>query len=482
MPAAIGLGVAAATLLAFWPMLGHGFLELDDPAHILANPWVRSGLTWRGLRWALTAADSDLWQPLTWLSNMADCQLYGVEPWGHHLTSLLLHGASAALLFAFLYLATGAAWKAALASCLFALHPMRVESVAWAAERKDVLSVFFWLLTCLAYWRYVQRPSRRSYGAALLYYALALMSKPMVVTLPLVLLLLDYWPLGRLSRSTAGARALEKLPFACLAAAVSLLTLRVMSVQMASSAQYPWPLRFASAPTFYLDYLANTFWPRLLSLYYYHPGAALSPWKAAASVVALAAATLLAWRGRRAHPYALTGWLWFLVALVPVIGLVQMSQRAIANRFSYIPHVGLAVALVWGADALLRGWRTPPKALLGALAVLGLAGLTRRELGYWKDPRALYERTLAVAPANELVRNILAVHLTRRGLRDEAARQFEETLRVAPWYADAHNNFGLFLAQEGQRARAESHFREALRLNPRHAQAGAHLAALLKLP
>ncbi len=469
----IGLGVAFVTAAVFRPALRLGFLGIDDPQMVFANPHIRGGLTAQSVRWAFTTTYSSLWHPLTWLSYMADVRLFGPEPFGFHLTDVLLHAASAGVLFVFLDETTDRPWESAFAALLFSLHPLRVESVAWAAERKDALSVFFFLATLLAYARYARRPSAWRYAAPLGLYVLALLSKPMVVTLPVMLLIVDFWPLERLARESLARLLIEKLPFAALAAGVCLATLRAQAPFIAAG--LPLSQRLLGLPAFYAEYLGKIFWPSDLSLYYRRP-VPLPVGPALAAAVGLAAATVLFASLRKPSPYLLAGWLWFLSALLPVVGLVQITGRSIANRFTYLPQIGLCFAAAWAVRELLP--RRRPAALAGAAVLLACAAATRAELSAWQDPRVLYERTLREDPRNELFCNILGVDLAKRGDFAGAEGAFKRAIALAPSYADARNNLGLLYAMEGRRADARRELARALRLSPGNAQAAANLARL----
>ncbi len=469
------LGLSAAA--AFSPVLGGGFV-FDDARYILANRHVRNGLSPDGLHWALTSLELANWHPLTWLSHMLDAGIYGLRPSGHHLTSLLLHLANASLVFLFLAGATGARGRSAAAAALWSLHPLRVESVAWVAERKDVLSAFLGLLSLLGYVAWTRRPSPGKYLLALATFALGLMAKSMLVSLPFVLLLLDFWPLGRMGTGTVPPRStepvprllLEKLPFFLLAAASSAVTLVAQAgggaVRPLES--YPAAVRLGNAVTAWAGYLKATFWPSGLAAFYPHPGRGLS-WPAAALSAAtlILVSVLLARRARR-EPYLAGGWFVWLVTLIPVIGLVQVGDQAMADRYTYIPSIGLAVAAVWGVDSLQRRRPAAARGLVLLFPVLAavLGALTFRQAGFWKSDETLAARALAVTDGNYLAANAMGAVLLGRGEARAAAEHFEAALRLRPAYAEARVNLALALSRLGNPALAEEQFRQALLAGP----------------
>ena len=413
-PLVLGGVLALLTVLTFLPSLGNDYVLLDDPLYVTGNPEVRQGITREGLAWALTANVANNWHPLTVLSHMLDVEVFGLAPAGHHLTSLLLHLANVLLLFAALHRMTAAAFRSALVAALFAVHPTRVESVAWIAERKDVLSGLFWMLALLAYVHYARRPSLGRYLLVALAMALGLAAKPMLVTLPCVLLLLDLWPLGR-----RGLRRLilEKIPLFALSAASCAATLSYQETSLAPLEALPWDLRFSNAVVSYATYLGKAFLPRDLAVFYPFP-AEIPVWKAAGAAALLLLLTGLAlWRARRS-PWLLVGWLWFLGTLVPVIGLVQVGRQAMADRYTYLPFIGLFLAMVWGAAELVerRDVFRPVLGALSVLAILGLAGMTRAQVRHWQDSVALFRHALAATGDN---------HLARRGLAKALAAQKE---------------------------------------------------------
>ena len=474
--ALLSVALAAATVAAYAGVWNHGFLSYDDELYVAGNSALGAGLSGEGLRWALTTGLGANWFPLTWLSLLLDYELFGPEPAGYHATNLALHTASTVLLFLVLAGMTRAAGPSAFVAGVFALHPLHVESVAWVSERKDVLSGLFWILTLAAHARYAARPSLGRYAPVFGCLALGLMAKPMLVTLPFVLLLLDDWPLGRLrdasgrvDRARLRSLVVEKLPLFALVAASSVVTVIVQRAGGAVQAldRLPFDQRLANAPVAYLRYLGKSFLPTDLAVIYPHPGASLPLWQplaAAAALLGISAAALLAWRRR---PYLAVGWLWFLGTLVPVIGLVQVGNQALADRYTYLPLVGLSIAVAWGArDLLGRALPRTATALGGAatLAVLGL--LTSIQVGHWRDTETLFTHAIAVTEDNHLAHTILANELIEQGRVREAVPHLSEAIRIAPDHAPAHVLLGEARLAEGRPAAAEESYRRALELHP----------------
>jgi tetratricopeptide (TPR) repeat protein len=391
---------------------------------------------------------------------------------------VLLHAANTLLLFALLDRTTGAPWRSALVAALFAVHPLRVESVAWVSERKDVLSAFFWFLTLLAYVRYVRAPSAGRYAVVALGLVLGLAAKPMVVTLPFTLLLLDYWPLARLATASAGRLVREKLPLLVLVTATSALTIVAQrrGGAMGPLSEHPLGARIGNAVVSYVSYLGKTLWPRHLSLLYPHPGASLPGWRIAASAAVLLVVTAVALRERHRRPYLCVGWLWYLVTLAPVIGLIQAGEQGMADRFTYVPLVGIFVAAVW----LLPSARLAPALAIAAL--LALAVRTSRQLPTWRDSIALYTHALAVNEANPTAHANLGAELVRLGRSDEARGHFERCIDLSALCATGRDNLGALLLDEGRVDEAIARFQESLRINPESAEAHEGLGqALVKL-
>jgi tetratricopeptide (TPR) repeat protein len=426
---------------------------------------------------------------------MAVYQVCGLKPWGHHLANVLLHALNAALIFVLLRQMTGTTWRSLFVAVLFAVHPLRVESVAWVSERKDVLSAFFGLLTLIFYARYAKPKigNRKSeignYLLALFFFALGLMSKPMLVTWPCVMLLLDYWPLNRIRNSEFGIRKfrgllIEKIPFAVLAVASSVVTFMVQKNEggLAVNEDMPLDARAGNALISYCRYLEKMFWPTDLAVFYPHPGY----WPLAKVLLAgvfLCGISAFLFVKRRRHPYLLVGWLWYVGTLVPVIGLVQAGEQAMADRYTYVPSLGVLVLIIWGACELTGRWRHQKIALSvsGSAAIILCLALTRHQLGYWKDSESLFRHTLEVTENNYMAHNNLGDALFYKGQTIEAMNQFKESIRLKPGFAKAHYNLGDALFDEGQTTEAMSQFQEAIRLKPDFAEARYNLGdALLR--
>ncbi|HEV8112844.1 MAG TPA: tetratricopeptide repeat protein [Planctomycetota bacterium] len=455
--------LALATAGAYAGILHAGFVNLDDPVYVVQNEHVRAGLTLDGLRWAFGTTDGANWHPLTWISHMLDVQLFGVEPAGHHATSVVLHVASALVLLLALDRLTRAFWPSALVAALFALHPLHVESVAWIAERKDVLSTFFWMLVLLAYARHVEAPSRVRLAVVVVVFALGLMSKPMLVTLPCVLLLLDHWPLARTARTSPARLVREKIPLFALSAAASLAAYLAQRTTGAVAPRDVLSLtvRASNALVSYLRYLGRTFWPVDLAAYYPHLKVVeVGPLLAA--IVVLGAITWFALRERRRRPYLLVGWLWYLGTLVPVIGIVQVGAQAMADRYTYVPLVGVFVMLAWSIPRI-AAWSAVP-----ALAALAL--VTRHQVAYWKDTRTLFAHTLAVTVDNAIAEKCYGDALMAESDLDGAIAHLSEAVRLAPALVDAHNNLGAALGAKGRFEEALVQYRAELAARPRAAE------------
>jgi Flp pilus assembly protein TadD len=487
----VGLFLVVTTLAAYWPLTRCGFVSLDDDVYVTANPHVRAGLTMDGIRWAFTTTHGSLWHPLTWLSHMLDVQLYGMNPVGHHLTNLYLHIANSILVFLILRRLSGAFWRSVAVGVLFALHPLRVESVAWVAERKDVLSMFFALLTIRAYVGYARHPSLTRYGLVVLWCALGLLSKPMLVTLPFVLLLLDYWPLGRLvddpgadaGRRESLARLVgEKVPLFVMAGGTSVVAFLVAARTGAVGRLDNLPLvaRIANALVAYAKYITMTLWPRSLAVFY--PLAhAWSVWELGGAALVLVGGCAAAIALRRRAPYAIVGWLWFVGALVPVIGLVQAGSQAMADRFSYFPLIGLFVVAAWTGHDVLRRWPLPrPVLVAGAAILVGALGCsTFNQVTYWQSSTELFDHALAVTQGNWLAHNNLGDVLLRKGNIEEATAHFRESLRIEPDDARARFNLGVALGVQHQTEAAIEQYEEAARLDPSDARTHNNLGLAL---
>ena len=510
----LALLLVLVTVVLYWPPTGCDFVNFDDPVYVTSNVRVQNGLTLENLKWAFFKPDAKFgyWHPLTLLSHMLDCQLFGLKPWGHHLTSVLLHTLNTVLVFQLLRGLTGALWRSLLVAALFSVHPLHVESVAWVAERKDVLSTCFGLLSLICYSRYAQgrsrvesressardsgltldpRPLTPDYGLALFFFALGLMSKPMLVTWPLVMLLLDYWPLQRFGaaprRPTLDLRlgwclVREKIPFFVLALAVSAVTLELSKRggAMAAVEALPFSARGVNALVSYCRYLGKLFWPVDLAVFYPHPGHWSSGQVMPAGGLLLGITAFLFVQHRR-YPYLLIGWLWFLGTLVPAIGLVRVGDFAMADRFTYIPSLGLFISALWGAYELTRNWLHQRMALrvVGCVAIILCLALTRQQLGYWQNSEVLFRHALAVTENNHIAYANLGDALFKQGQTDKAISQYQEAIRLMPDYVQARNNLGNALLKKGQIDQAIRQYQETIRLSPDHGEARYNLGVAL---
>ncbi|HWP66485.1 MAG TPA: tetratricopeptide repeat protein [Candidatus Limnocylindria bacterium] len=476
----LAAALVAGVVAAYAPAARFEFINFDDPQYVTANPVVRDGLTWRGLGWALTQPHARLWHPLTTLSHMLDVTLFGVRPGPAHVVNVALHAAGTLACFGALAALTGRTLPSAAVAMLVAWHPARVESVAWIAERKDVLSMLFFWATIGAWTAWVRRPSRARFAAAFACFTAAVCSKSMMVTLPGVLLLLDLWPLGRL-RLGWRRLVLEKVPFAVLAAVVAAITYHVQASggAVAGGDLVAPSQRLANATVAAVRYLGLIAWPSELAIFYPYRVWPASIVAAAALVVAALTAGALA-LGRRA-PWVTVGWLWYLLTLLPVSGIVQAGSQSMADRFAYLPSVGLAIALVWTLDAVVprrRAWATALAVAAAASGVLLLVR-SRQQVMTWRDSESVFRHALAVAGDNYLAHNQLGEALAAQGRFDEAVAHYEAAARLNPTYAEAQNNLGNARLRSGRLEDAEAYFRRALRLDPGLAEAHNGLGTVL---
>ncbi len=473
---AIAALLAATVLAVFAPTLGHDFVNYDDDRYIVDNTFVQRGFDAAALRWAWTTNHMANWHPLTWMSHMLDWQLWGADPAGHHATSVVLHALNTALVFFVLETMTGAPWRSALVGALFGLHPVHVESVAWVAERKDVLSTCLWLLTTLAYVAWTRRPTRGRYALVALGLALGLTAKPMLVTLPATLVLLDYWPLGRVrSAGDLWPRVREKLPLLLIVVASSVATVLAQRSggAVGSLDVYPLAVRFGNAVIAYATYLWMTVWPFALAILYPHPKS-VSGFRVAASLLVLALLTALALRERTRRPWLLVGWLWYVGTLVPVIGLVQVGDAAFADRYTYVPLLGIFVAVAWALPALPR--------LLPAFAAVVLVLLavrTRAQIGTWHDSVTVFTQSLAVEERNPVAHNNLAFALDDRGESGAAIEHLERALVLRPDYLTARVRLGNILLTQGRLEEARAQFAAAVAIDPTSVAALTNLGKVL---
>jgi len=525
--------LVVAVLAAYWQLPSCGFVSFDDKPYVTENRQVQQGLTAKGLAWAFTTFHGANWHPLTWLSHMLDCQLYGLNPLGHHWTSLLFHIGNTLLLFFILQQMTGALWQSAFVAALFALHPLHVESVAWVAERKDVLSTFFGILAIIAYYRYVKQKSVVNYLFVFFFLCLGLMAKPMLVTWPFLLLLLDFWPLNRLHLSTSGTRQvesitgfdfkiffkliLEKIPLFIPVVFSSIITFMAQQSGGAvnSLTSLPLDIRINNALVSWISYVIKAVWPAHLTVFYPHSGNMLPIWQGAGAALLIAGSTCAAVRLSRQYPYGIVGLFWYLGTLVPVIGLVQVGKQAMADRYTYIPLTGLFIVVAWGFSDLLGKWRYR-KIFLAVLAAIILSALTVRtflQVGYWQNAVTLFENAIKVTPDNPLAQNNLGAALYEDGRFDEAMVYYKKAILIAPEYtealsnlgaayykqenydkaafyfekalknlkkdANAHDKLGVVLLAQGKLDEAMAYFTKAIQINPEYANAHNNLAIVL---
>jgi len=467
----IALLLAVAVLAVYGRTVGFSFTSYDDPEYVTDNTVVRAGLTLRGALWALTTTATSNWHPLTWLSLMLDSEIGGGAAWPFHLTNVLLHLANTLLLFLAWERMTRETGPSAFVAALFAVHPLHVESVAWVAERKDVLSTLFWMLTLLAWIRWTERPGAGRYAVVVCLFVAGLMAKPMLVSLPLVLLLLDVWPLGRLEKGWR-ALATEKAPLAVLSAVSCAVTLAAQKQAIGTFEVFPWTSRVGTALVSYAVYLLKAAWPHPLAVFYPHPGRIVLLLPVVASAVVVATLSTAALRSVKKRPYLAVGWLWYVLTLVPVIGLVQVGLHSRADRYTYIPLVGLFVCAAWGARDL-AGERGRRFLLPAAVAVLALLGtLASVQVGTWRDGITLFRHAVRVTWHNAVAENNLGSALVLSGSIDEALPHFEEALRINPHFPAARYNLGSAFLKKGEIEAAVAQLEEALRMDPSHS--GAH--------
>ena len=470
--------LVALTWIVFGQTLRHDFVNYDDPRYVYQNTRITNGLDLAGIVWAFTHIHAENWHPVTTITHMLDCQLYGLKAGEHHFTNVLLHTVAVVLLFFVFQQMTGAIWRSAFVAALFAIHPLHVESVAWVAERKDVLSGVFFMLTLLAYVRYARAPSIWRYVTVALMFALGLMSKPMLVTLPFVLLLLDYWPLERIrpEESHAGRQLLrlfaEKVPLMALSAVSSTVTYLAQRGALGWTEQLPILARINNAFVTYVIYLRQMFWPAKLAVFYPHPENRLPQWEIGLAVALLACITTTALVLRKVAPYLITGWFWYLGMLVPVIGLVQVGWQGHADRYTYLPQVGLYIAGTWAVADLTASFRQ--RILLGAAALLIIGALSWTawiQTSYWRDSEMLFTHALAVTGKNDVAENNLGIVFLQRGELDKAIAKLQAAIDLRPENGPAHNNLAKAFLQKGQLTEAMIHYRKFLEIEPQNVEA-----------
>jgi Flp pilus assembly protein TadD len=477
------IGISIFLIALTWAVFGqtgnYQFVNYDDPLYVLDNAHVRAGLTWRGIAWAFTHVHSQNWHPLTTMSHMFDCQLFGLNPGAHHLVNVFFHSIAAVLLFILLAQITNSIWASAFVAAVFAIHPLRVESVAWIAERKDVLSGVFFMLTLLAYFRWTRKQTVGRYLAMSILFACGLMSKPMLITTPIILLLLDYWPLNRFSGATLSKLVIEKIPLFALSAGSCVATLWAQNFALGSTQFLPLQWRVTNALFSYFEYVRQMFWPVDLIPFYVHPENRLEIWRLLIAAISLIALTAIVIVRRKQNPYLLVGWLWYLVMLIPVIGIVQVGLQGHADRYTYLPQIGLDIALVWliwdltksclpRRSASAKAGR-PQKIVLSAAAaivLITLSSLSWKQTTHWRDTEALWRHTLAVTPDSDVAHAGLGGILFVRGQIDESIDHYERALRLRDGNVAAHFGLGRALAAKQKTDPAIFHFQKALSIQP----------------
>src|SRR5438874_7096314 len=499
------LSLTAITWLVFGQTLRHDFVNFDDHGYVYENPLVTRGLTISGTVGAFTHAHARNWHPLTTISHMLDCQLYGLNAGGHHFTNLALHTIAVLLLFRVLRVTTGTLWPGAVVAALFAIHPLHVESVAWVSERKDVLSAVFFMLTLAGYVRYTRAPSPGRYFIVALIFTFGLMSKPMLVTVPFVLLLLDYWPLRRfdkvpLLKSRGGIVGwlnrrpnylfLEKTPLLILSGLSCLVTIRAQDQTTGLLEQLPFTWRLNNALVSYIEYLAQTFWPARLAVFYPYPNNPFSIWKVTLASAFLLTVSAIAIFLRKKRPYVITGWFWYVGMMVPLIGIVQIGEQGHADRYTYLPQIGLFLLIVWGAADLANTWH-PRREYLWLAATITIAVLSYGaavQTSFWKNSERLWDHTLSVTSDNDFAHNNLGFLYLQRGELDEAVSHFQTALRIRSGNNHARYNLGTALvhvklanalARKGRSDEAIGHYEEAVKLRPDYGDAYYNFGSVL---
>ena len=522
---AICIALSITTIADFWQVGNHEFITFDDNDYVTENRHVQGGITLKGIVWAFSEPHAHNWHPLTWLSHMLDCELFGLKPGRHHLVNLFFHVTNSLLFFLIFHRMTKALWQSAFVAGLFALHPLHVESVAWVAERKDVLSTLFWMLTMGAYVYYVERPGYKKYLLVFVFFVLGLMSKPMLVTLPFVFLLLDYWPLKRFQTAKSGihiaaatrqpasrakkrkksrqqtgkdtiqtkgtieSRALwreirpllkEKVPFFVVTILFCFITFYAQHRVVKPMELYPLGGRIANALISYVSYIGKMLWPVKLSVFYPYVGVAPLSWQALSAALVLLVPTCLAIRAARRFPYLIVGWFWYLGTLVPVIGLVQVGLQSMADRYTYVSLIGVFIVIAWGVPELLNRWRYKRFAIASAAVGILFACIvmTYIQVGYWRNNITLYEHAIKVTSENAWAQNNLGYALTLQGKTREAIAHFQKAISIGN-PADAHYNLGTILASEGKLDEAIYQFRESIRISPYYAKAHNNLGNAL---
>jgi protein O-mannosyl-transferase len=508
---AIGAGLTIITIVVFLQIAGFDFLIYDDSSYVVNNPHVQSGLNVKSIVWAFTSSHSNNWHPLTWLSLMADCQFFGVDSHSMHLINLLFHTANTVLLFILLFRITGALWSSAFVAAAFAIHPLHIQSVAWVAERKDVLSTLLWLLTMLLYVRYTERPSIGRYVITIFAFALGLMAKPMLVTLPFILLLLDYWPLDRVRWGPGFAEGLrrgkqktedvkrktteekqraslkwliiEKIPLLILSFVSCVITIIVQqrSGAVKDIVKFPFDVRIINALNSYVGYIVKMFWPANLSVFYPHSGRSLHLSDSILPALILVVISILVIRFAKSRGYLLFGWFWYICTLLPVIGLVQVGNQSMADRYTYIPLIGLFIIIAWGASELLTGYVFGKKVLaITATAVLLAMGVsTYVQLGYWQNSITIFQRAVEINPNDLFSQGNLGTAFLSKNSYDDAIVHFEKALQIDPCDTTLNMNIGVALFRKNKLDEAINYFEKAAAIDPCNVPARLNLAFAL---
>lgn len=480
------IALVLLTFAVYCQVTGFSFVALDDPQYVSKNPIISEGLTAESIAWSFTPTYVvAAWQPAVWISYLIDYEMSDLDPGAFHLTNLILHAAAAALLFLVLNRMLGSIWRSAFVAAVFAIHPLHIESVAWVTERKDVLSGLFWILAMLAYAAYAAKPGWWRYVLVVLCFVLGLMSKPMVITLPFVLLLLDYWPLGRFESTGMRRLLIEKIPLFGLAAASSVMTYIVQSAGGAvnSSENLGYSVRLANAAFSTINYIWKAIWPTRLSVIYPHPGNSLPTWQVVASIIAIVALTAAAYATRKRRPYLLVGWLWYLITLAPVVGIVQFGVHGMADRFTYIPLIGISLMVAYGLPEVIsesrrRGAYTTAVSVLAMLSVGAMAVSSHAQLGYWRNSVSLFGRAVEITSRNYVAEDCLANALDEVGESDQAAVHYRMALKMNPTYVNAHYNLGNLLLRQRRVDEAIHHYLAAIHYDPLHPFAYTNLGAI----
>lgn len=485
----ICLFLVAASLIVYSHVITHEFINYDDGVYITENAHIKDGFTLENIKWAFTTGHAANWHPLTWLSHMLDIEIYGLNPMGHHWTNLQIHVVNSILLFLVFKMMTGALWRSAFVAALFALHPLHVESVAWVSERKDVLSTFFWILSMWTYMHYIRHSNKKQYLLLILFFTIGLMSKPILVTLPFVLLLLDFWPLSRFqsttkrhynfSYKTLAGLVWEKLPLFALSAISCIVTFFVQQHggTVRSLEAVPLDLRFANALFSYLSYLGKTIWPQNLALIYPFPSISMF-WQIILSLPLIICISLMVIRLARSFPYLVTGWLWYLGTLLPVIGLVHVGIQSMADRYTYIPLIGIFIIVAWGLEDISCRWRSQKTyiALLsGAVLTLCMVG-TWLQVQKWQNSITLLNHTINVTRNNSMAHYVFGLALDQQGRLEEAVLQYNKAIKIRPKFAMAHNNLAAAFSRKRKLKEAIYHYNQALQIDPNYAKAYYNLA------